>query len=663
MSTDSDTTGAACASQAWSSNNSISQFPTTVFENFDASILSGNFQPSTWLSFQDSLDLESSDDLDSENLIGPKETQIQTSVTEPRSGFHGQFRGPSHPTNIVASFNDLRKFMKLTLDEHPILGAPQWATFLPEAEQPLSTHPPEKVTGVMKLLLPAEERCRSLLDSYFDHFTGIYALFHVPTFWHEYQNYQEGTHKDHVRFNALLLAMMSCARCFFPDEPLSFDGDSSTARNEALRWVQAVECWSSQRSAEGGIVERIQFKCLILLSKTLNDIDRKDHYTASQSLLADSISSGLHRDWKALGVEETFAEHELRRKVWNAVVELDLAACSERGVPSMVASLFVDIGPSKGYNDVDYTAGSDFEPMDQPKEKFTDGSFAKMAYAIRPIRYQIIDLVNNLQKHGTLSKSLLAALRGQISEALNGLPDWTDTKAELKRRNQGLVCRALLELQLHDLFLLLHLPFALAKDSFAMDMDFERFVCVRSASTIVRIYEEVVRTGFSPIALGTASILRAGLCLCLLEAGGGTTTTISHGITSLPICPATRLQLVKSTLNTLEHHVLCLGTDLQPLWLCFAASSYMETAQAPDASTTSRARTADKMIALFSKLCWAQKHKNIDFGLSNSQFARYVMQIHGVCSSVGLRLGCVSQARLPLEAHQGARRVDSVWHQ
>jgi len=138
-------------------------------------------------------------------------------------------------------------------------------------------------------------------------------------------------------------------------------------------------------------------------------------------------------------------------------------------------------------------------------------------------------LVNNLQKHGTLSKSLLAALRGQISEALNGLPDWTDTKAELKRRNQGLVCRALLELQLHDLFLLLHLPFALAKDSFAMDMDFERFVCVRSASTIVRIYEEVVRTGFSPIALGTASILRAGLCLCLLEAGGGTTTTISHG--------------------------------------------------------------------------------------------------------------------------------------
>lgn len=523
MGTDTDMAGIACATQAWSPNNSLSELPTSTLDNFDASLIGDSYDPSLWLPFQLHVDLDSSssDALDSETLIGSLTPQMQQQpVTDQRKSLNYRFRGPSHSTSIIASFQDLYRFMKQTVEDHHILGDPQWATYTPSAEQPLPSYSKDEVERVIKSILPAEERCRRLSKSYFDAFTGIYALFHVPSFWHEYQNYWDGTHSDPVRFNATLLAVISCSRCLFVDDPLSFDGDSSTARNEAVGWLHAVEAWQGYRAAKSSTIEAFQLRCLVLFSKTLNDIDREDHYTASQTLLADAISNGLHRDWKLLGVNESVYERELRRKVWSAVAELDIAACIERGVPSMVSNLFTDIGQPKGYNDGDYNSSTELEPPDQPDGQLTDSSFAKIVHSIRPLRYDINDFVNNPQKHRPLDQRQLVALRMRISEALDGLPNWSDPAPDVAGRNQGLVYRAVLELYLHELLLLLHLPFAITKDtamSPVADTDFPRFICVRSASIIIKIYELVAEQGFSPIALGKANLLRAGLCLCLLE--------------------------------------------------------------------------------------------------------------------------------------------------
>lgn len=524
MGTDTDAAGLACVNQAWSPNNSMDQLPTSTFDNFDASLIGDNSQPNPWLPFQLDLDLGSSasEVLDSESLIGSYKSQTQQSGTGQPKGLNGRFWGPSHSISIIASFRDLCQFMKQTVEDHHILGAPQWTTYTPSAEQPRPFYSKNEVIRVIKRLLPAEEQCRRLSKSYFDHFTGIYALFHFPSFWHEYQNYWDGTHNDPVRFNAMLLALMSCSRCLFADDPLSFDGDSSTARNEAVEWLYAVETWQDCQPEKNFTIEAFQIKCLVHLAKTLNDIDRQDQYSASQTLLANAISNGLHRDWKHLGVDESIYDRELRRKVWATVAELDIAACIERGVPSMVSNLFADIGQPKSYNDSDYCSNTKFEPPDQPDSQLTNSSFSKIAHSIRPLRYNVNDFINNPQNHKSLDQPRLVELRVQISEALDGMPNWSDPALDVAGNKQGLIYRAVLEMYLYELLLLLHLPFALTKDksiSLAVDKDFQRFVCVRSASTIIKIQELVAREGFSPIALGKETLLRAGLCLCLLDGG------------------------------------------------------------------------------------------------------------------------------------------------
>lgn len=89
----------------------------------------------------------------------------------------------------------------------------------------------------------------------------------------------------------------------------------------------------------------------------------------------------------------------------------------------------------------------------------------------------------------------------------------------------------------------------------------------------------------------------------------------------------------------IEQHVLSLGTDLQSLWLLSVASCYMESRRDPSTNSASKNRITDNIVALFSKMCWAQKQKTVGFGLSDVHFAHYIMQIHQVCEDVGQMMG------------------------
>jgi hypothetical protein len=70
----------------------------------------------------------------------------------------------------------------------------------------------------------------------------------------------------------------------------------------------------------------------------------------------------------------------------------------------------------------------------------------------------------------------------------------------------------------------------------------------------------------------------------------------------------------------------------------------MKSRRDPSTRATANAQTADSIIALFSKLCWAQKHRGISLGLSDTQFACYVKQVHQVCKNVGQVIGASPRA-------------------
>jgi hypothetical protein len=427
------------------------------------------------------------------------------------------FRGPSHPTNIVNSFEGLLDFVRKTIEEHHILGAQQTPTQPVTPIQPVLSYSTDQVECMLKAYLPMEQQCQHLLRCYFDHFGGIHSLFNIPSFWKQYTAFRAGVHVHPIQFNALSLAMMSCSRCLFAADSLSFIGDSSVARNEALQWLHMVECWQLHHTTEQTTIEAFQIRCLVLLSKNQNDINRQRHHAASQTLLADAISSGLHQDWKSHGIGETVFQRELRRKVWFTIVELDIASCIERGVPSMASNLFVDVGRPSNFNDCDLEESTVEEPQNQPDACLTDNTFARFVDSIRPLRYFTINVVNHPQKYKTMSRAKLTMLWQRIDNSLADLPHFSEPTGASTERCQVTMFRAVMQVYLHELLLLLHLPHAFTKDeTHQIDMDYQRFLCVKSASTIINIYEQITEKGSSQIALPQSTLLRASLCLCLI---------------------------------------------------------------------------------------------------------------------------------------------------
>ena len=463
--------------------------------------------------------------------VTPAATNHTTSIgsepapAEPASGrpliqgtsFNTQFHGTSHSVNMVSYFEGLRGFLKKTASDHPVLGAHRWAVeTISKKRQLPGQQRTEEPDAAMKQLLPPEPLCRPYMLKYFKHFEGMFRIIHSPSFWRRYEAFWTGSTDKDPSFTALLLVAISCARCLYVDNPILFDGDSSNARMEAISWVRAVETWHDQQSQKHTTLEVFQIKCLLLLSKKINAIKIKRHYTLSQTLLASAISTGLHRSPSSLGMRASFYEKEMRRRLWATIAELDLTESVERGVPSLIAHLHSDIEPPGNFREDDFDESTIEEPAAQSDDSFTMSSFARYAHRLRPLHHTINDLINQPEKHRTLGATELNAYHEQIFNKFVDLRSWPSGTSSTYFGDPNVLGAACLRIHLHKLLIMLHLPFAMGKHP-TVTLNHSRFVCRGSAQSIINIYSRLSEQGFSQLCLTRNDLMRATLCLCLIE--------------------------------------------------------------------------------------------------------------------------------------------------
>ncbi|KAB8349836.1 hypothetical protein FH972_023849 [Carpinus fangiana] len=549
---------------------------------------------------------------------------VSTNTTRPLiqgASFKTQFYGASHSVGMIAYFEGLRGFLKKAASEHPVLGAQKW-TMQPVANGKLGHIPSHELPGVLSQSLPPEPRCRQLMLNYFKHFEGMFRILHGPVFWRRYEDYWAGRTGDPCAFLALLLAAMSCARCLYVDTPILFDGDSSSARNEVIHWLHAVETWHHNQSPKHTTIELFQIKCLLLLSKRVNVVKLKRHYTLSQMLLSNAISIGLHRSPRNLTVKTSFYDQEMRRRLWASVAELEIAESIERGVPSLVSNLYSDIEAPGNFRDEDFDETTFVEPSPQMDEIFTESSLVRYAHTIRSIRHEVNNIVNNPEIHKGLSQTDLGSLHDRIVSKFRALVSWPALPSSSSYTELALLCKAYLELQMYELLIMLHLPFSVDSSMDARS-GHSRFVCNSSARNIIGIYSKLSQHGFSQMCLKRTQIVRATLCLCLAES------------TSFPQDPIYRntsnsnetVVLIQRSLDVMEERILAHGDGFRGFWLLFAASCFIEAHRDPIASAAWQEKTINRVILLCSKLSLCQVNRGQQKESSDALFARYMKHI------------------------------------
>lgn len=358
--------------------------------------------------------------------------------------------------------------------------------------------------------LPLRATADRLVHMYFESFETTYRILHAPTFWNEYHMFWADPSRGRPEFAVLLLLTMATVRCMYSEEPVYYVGESSSTREISMLWVSKCEAWVQRQSHKHQTIEVFQAHCLLLLAKQANDIKMKQIWLETGSALRHAMSAGLHRDPRSTYEDLSPFDQEMRRRLWATLVELDLQASIDRGMPATSSTITCGTAAPLNINDDDLLPSLQQLPVSLPRHEYTATAFLSVSQASLPLRVALNAFVN--EPGSTWRYDDILAFDKEIMQSLDALPRWTDNPAAV---GQGptLIPQMLLDLQLRQYLLLLHSPFALEVETNSR-YAYSKWVCVNTISTILDHHSRLLASGSHVLLMMRHDIFCAALTMC-----------------------------------------------------------------------------------------------------------------------------------------------------
>jgi hypothetical protein len=325
-----------------------------------------------------------------------------------------------------------------------------------------------------------------LVRVYMKTFESTHRILHIPSFWKEYREYWRDKENGSLDFVAVLLLVMSCGLL------LHRGGDPQAAgehRQMAVIWVHAVERYLCHKHRPDMVLVRLH--CLMILAKRISCIDTLLAWSELGALVRIAMSMGLHRDPDKLQKISLF-HAEMRRRLWATILEIDLQAAMERGMPVMISEGDYDCRPPLDINDWDITESTEVIPehIFHPGS-LTDTSFQVILLRSFPIRLEIARLINNLQFDPPYEEIL--RLDKEVQRCFRELPQLFRLSTKTPVDSGLSLPRQLLDLHIRRFLLLLHMPFAI-RAMHDLRYSYSRHVCVENSSVILLHLKEFTDT-------------------------------------------------------------------------------------------------------------------------------------------------------------------------
>jgi len=364
--------------------------------------------------------------------------------------------------------------------------------------------------------LPDEARMLSLIRDYFHAFSHIYPVVHEQVF-HDQLSFFRDTNGRVSRpgFVAVLLLILSCASVMPRNEPLRFVGDSSLARYEAFRWISAVESWRENQSEKHLTLEIFQVQCLLLVAYKVNARKVKRAWANAGSTLRAAMSAGMHCDPAILDSNMSFFDQEMRRRIWSVILELELQASIDRGMPVTLQPNSYSCPPPTNIDDYDFRHSAIGTPEVHVKEYTTQtsASFLISCRSSFDARSQVVSVLNDLSRGASYNDIL--ALDRQINNELENLPDYTEVGKSIWLGLDGMagLGNAIQQLQLLQLLVLMHTPYAVQTHEDSR-FKYSQIACFEAAERIFDIYNHADEDRKAVLSLLRNDLSRTCISVC-----------------------------------------------------------------------------------------------------------------------------------------------------
>jgi hypothetical protein len=264
-----------------------------------------------------------------------------------------------------------------------------------------------------------------LVDAYLQTLETVFRILDVEQFKPMYTRYWESPESVPPAFQLSLLLIFA--------NGVAVSSDHGVSRQTVMHWIYLVsEQLNNPRAKIRLDLWSLRSHCLLMLARQANGVDNKTSALSAASLVVTAMHMGLHVDPSHFAESQVpREEREIRRRLWAAVLELELQAAMDSGGRPLVREDDFDCAPPSNVDDRESRASAldvvlptegaqtstPIRPTVLPAEQHTQSSLQILLARSLPVRLKIVRFVNDYrpglryQEALAMSKELVEEMR------------------------------------------------------------------------------------------------------------------------------------------------------------------------------------------------------------------------------------------------------------
>jgi hypothetical protein len=225
---------------------------------------------------------------------------------------------------------------------------------------------------------------------------SLYRILHIPFFRRDYEALWLSNTPPDPAFLVQVKLVMAIGATTYDDE--------FSLRSSAVRWVYEAQTWFSEPEFKSRLtIQSLQTYILLLLAREAAGIGGALIWISAGALLRSAVYMGLHRDPARLPKKPSLLAAEIRRRLWNTILEITVDTSIDSGGPPLVSLADFDTEPPGNYDDDQLIEGDSVPKND---DCCTQTSFAIAFRKTLPLRLAITKFLNDLGPQGSYEETL-----------------------------------------------------------------------------------------------------------------------------------------------------------------------------------------------------------------------------------------------------------------
>ena len=442
------------------------------------------------------------------------------------------------------------------------------------------------------LMLPKKDIVDHHVKLYVENFENLFRVLHLPSFHSEYEKLWTSPEETGPMFKVHVMLMVAATYCL-PDsgEAKGVGVDTAllpAAQDTACYWIEECEIWLEAQSQKHATLAYFQAQCLLHIAKTMQSFKAKRSWTAAGALLSFALTKGFHRNAEIVNQQQgddpkirisCFAQ-EMRRRLWSTIVELEMQAAVERGMPASLPDLITDCGSPANCDDEYLHLGLEREAPSFPENIYTRTSYQAIASRSVQLRQQLLCVINGAV---VPDEGEFRNLCDGLEDHLNNLPTWDSS--------QSSVSSALLRLQLLELIMYLHRT---DQPGGCAQIHWSNALHVRAAKSMLDIHQSLIATKHFVLTIFRQDVVSAALGICY---DFETTKSLPRNLLSVDI---NHLAYLATALSILGQKIDWMGVGMKAYYIIAACEGLVKKSR--DHAGNQAVLAAEGVVVLMDKL-------------------------------------------------------------